>query len=118
MTTHRASDADDETDEPAVTKLDYGDLTIDLLAYEVLLAGAVVELSRREFQLLVCLASSPRRTFSPVELLERVWDASGDGDSLDTVREHVYRLRKKLEADPAQPERIVTVRGFGYRFEP
>jgi len=118
MTTHRASDADDETDEPTVTKLDYGDLTIDLLAYEVLLDDAAVELSRREFQLLVCLASSPRRTFSPIELLERVWDATGDGDSLDTVREHVYRLRKKLEVDPAQPQRIVTVRGFGYRFEP
>lgn len=118
MTTHRASDADDDADESTVTKLDYGDLTIDLLAYEVLLDGAVVELSRRELQLLVCLASSPRRTFSPAELLELVWDSTGEGDALDTVREHVYRLRKKLETDPTQPQRIVTVRGFGYRFEP
>lgn len=118
MTTHRSSETGDETDEPDVTKLEFGDLSIDLLAYEVILDGEVVDLSRRELQLLVCLASSPRRTFSPVELLDLVWDASGDGEALDTVREHVYRLRKKLEDDPAQPRRIVTVRGFGYRFEP
>lgn len=118
MTTHRASDADDQTEAANVTKIEFGDLSIDLLAYEVLLDGAVVDLSRRELQLLVCLASSPRRTFSPAELLELVWDASGEGEALDTVREHIYRLRKKLEHDPAQPQRIVTVRGFGYRFEP
>jgi len=118
MTTNRAPGADDRTDEPAANLLVFGDLSIDLLAYEVKVDGEVVDLSRRELQLLICLVSTPRKTFSPTELLEMVWDTTGEGEALDTVREHIYRLRKKLEEDPGQPQRIVTVRGFGYRFEP
>lgn len=115
MTSSTVAGGDDGTAETAIV---FGDLVIDLLAYEVVHGGEVVDTTRREFQLLVCLASAPRRTFSAGELLAQVWDAQGDGEAIDTVREHIYRLRKKLEADPTRPEHIVTVRGFGYRFDP
>ena len=106
------------SENPAETKLVFGDLEIDLLAYEVVHGGDVVDMTRREFQLLVCLAGAPRHTFSASELLTLVWNVQGSGEALDTVREHIYRLRKTLEPDPTRPEYIVTVRGFGYRFDP
>ena len=106
------------SEDSSGTRIVFSDLEIDLLAYEVVHAGKVVDMTRREFQLLVCLASAPRRTFSASELLTLVWDAQGSGEALDTVREHIYRLRKKLEDDPTRPEHLITVRGFGYRFDP
>ena len=81
---------------------------------EVLLDGAPIELTRREFDLLAVLMSSPRRVFSRRELLERAWPQKRIG--IATVTEHVHRLRALIESDPAQPRRIHTVRGVGYYF--
>ncbi|MBU6496831.1 MAG: winged helix-turn-helix domain-containing protein, partial [Acidobacteria bacterium] len=63
-------------------------------------------------------ATSPRQVFSRQQLLEHVWDSSSEWQNEATVTEHIRRLRLKIEADADHPRWIVTVRGFGYRFEP
>ena len=94
-----------------------GELEIRPEEGEVRRAGEVVHLTRTEFRLLCELASNPGLVMSRELLLERVWgyDYFGDGRLVDV---HVRRLRSKVEDDPASPQRISTVRGFGYRFEP
>ncbi len=79
--------------------------------------GDAVDLTAREFELLRFLAASPGTVFSVDELLEAVWHSSRRWQAASTVREHIYRLRQKIEADPSAPTCIVTVRGRGYRFE-
>jgi DNA-binding response OmpR family regulator len=76
-----------------------------------------VHLTKTEFRLLVELATSPGRVFSREDLLEHVWghDSLGDGRLVDV---HVRRLRTKVEADPAHPRYVVTVRGLGYKLAP
>jgi DNA-binding response OmpR family regulator len=97
--------------------LEFGELAIDPAAREVKLGSDVLMLAPREFDLLHYLATNPRQVFSREDLLDALWDLSFDGDAA-TVTVHIRRLREKIEADPSNPERIVTVRGSGYRFEP
>ena len=94
-----------------------GPLEIDRGRREVHRDGTLVPLTRKEFDLLELLATSPGRTFTRTQLLEEVWDFAWDGDS-STVTVHVRRLREKIELEPSSPRHIVTVRGVGYRFEP
>ncbi len=98
-------------------RLVFGDLEIDPDRRELGRAGSPVRLTRKEFDLLHFLASQPGVTFSRTQLLEEVWDFAWDGDSA-TVTVHIRRLREKIEADPSNPTRLVTVWGVGYRFEP
>jgi DNA-binding response OmpR family regulator len=76
--------------------------------------GAEVHLTRTEFRLLCELASAPGRVFTREVLLETVWGYDYVGDS-KLVDAHVYRLRNKVEEDPADPQHVVTVRGLGYK---
>ena len=85
---------------------------------EVLIAGEIVELTAKEFDLLLFLVRSPRQVFTREQLLDQVWRSQSDWQDPDTITEHIHRLRRKIEADPKQPKRIMTVRGVGYRFEP
>ena len=71
-----------------------------------------------EFDLLAFLSSAPRQVFSRDQLLVNVWHSAPEWQGDATVAEHVHRLRAKLEDHPRRPQRIVTVRGVGYRFEP
>ncbi|MFG2102663.1 response regulator transcription factor [Micromonospora echinaurantiaca] len=80
------------------------------------LHGHELALTLREFDLLAHLMRHPARAFRRAELLERVWGWSFGDESTVTV--HVRRLREKVEADPADPRRIVTVWGVGYRYQP
>jgi DNA-binding response OmpR family regulator len=100
------------------SRLEFPDLVIDLEQREVLVDGDVVDLTRREFDLLAYLASSPGQVFSREQLLQQVWGSSSSWQSDATVTEHVRRLRRKIEDDPDNPRWIATVRGVGYRFEP
>ena len=102
--------------QPARGTIGDGDLRIDLGAHEARLASALLALTSREYDLLVFLLSHPRQAFSREQLLEQVWNWSF-GDT-STVTVHVRRLREKIELDPTQPQRIVTVWGVGYRYEP
>lgn len=83
----------------------------------VRVAGTVAPLTKTEFRLLVELGSNPGRVLSREVLLERVWGLGyfGDGRLVDV---HVRRLRTKIEADPADPRFVVTVRGMGYKLQP
>ena len=89
--------------------------SMDLAAHEVMLGSRLITLTSREYDLLAFLMRHPRQAFSREELLTQVWNWSF-GDS-STVTVHVRRLREKIEHDPALPRRIVTVWGFGYRYE-
>jgi len=94
-----------------------GDLVIDGVAREVRRAGRLVRLTPKELDVLLLLASAPRRVFGRIEILEELWDFAFDGDP-STVTVHVRRLREKLEADPSAPVHLITVWGAGYRFDP
>jgi DNA-binding response OmpR family regulator len=92
-----------------------GDLEVDVAARQARLGGAVVGLTAREFELLAFLVRHPRQAFRREEILEQVWGYRY-GDT-STVTVHVRRLREKIEPDPANPVRIATVWGVGYRWE-
>ena len=95
----------------------HGELRIDSEAREVLKAGEALELTAREFDLLLFLARHPRRVFSREHLMESVWGYQAAFDT-GTVTVHIRRLREKIEDDPSHPAHIETVWGVGYRFRP
>jgi DNA-binding response OmpR family regulator len=97
--------------------LRYGRLTIRPDRRAVEIDGAPVELTAREFDLLLFLASHPGQVFSRDHLLDKVWDWSYASDG-GTVTVHVRRLRQKIEAEPERPRHVKTVWGAGYKFEP
>ena len=92
----------------------FGDLEIDPLAREVRLAGAPIDLTKLEFDLLDVLSAEPRVVFSRERLLERVWGGEWFGDD-HVVDVHIANLRTKLSDDPRNPRYVRTVRGVGYR---
>jgi two-component system phosphate regulon response regulator PhoB len=91
------------------------EIALDPVACRVTVRGDIAELSPKEFRLLELFMRNPRRVWSRDHLLERVWGPDFMGDS-KTVDVHIRWLREKLEVNPSQPEYLVTVRGFGYRF--
>lgn len=97
--------------------LSYEGLKIDPLSRSVLVNGKEVELTATEFNLLWFMASHPRQVFSRDRLLENVWGFSEYVDP-STVTVHIRRLREKIEEDPGEPQRLLTVWGVGYKFEP
>ena len=96
--------------------LNFGNLVVNQERREVTLDGAVVPLKPKEYELLVFFATHQGRMLSREFILERVWGWEYIGDSR-TVDVHVRWLRQKVEKDPANPKRLITVRGGGYRFE-
>ena len=96
--------------------VDFEGFVVDFGARQVVIDASPVTLTAREFDLLAFLARSPRHAFRREELLEHVWGFTY-GDTA-TVTVHVRRLREKIERDPTQPCRLVTVWGVGYRFDP
>jgi len=101
---------------PAHETLTFDNLVINLTRREALLNGAPMQVKPKEYELLLFFAEHRRQMLSREFILERVWGWDFIGDSR-TVDVHVRWLRQKIEADPSSPERIVTVRGGGYRFE-
>jgi DNA-binding response OmpR family regulator len=93
----------------------YGDLYIYNSQQRAEVAGRLIELTPIEFALLQYLTKRGERPTSKEELLQEVWGYSGS-DNLNLVELAIRRLRTKIERDPSQPQRIVTVRGFGYKF--
>jgi DNA-binding response OmpR family regulator len=100
----------------AGSRLQSGDLALDLLARRAALAGNEIKLTHREFDLLAELMRNQGAVLSRDLLLTRVWGYDYGGDS-HTVDVHIRWLREKVEIDPSAPSRITTVRGVGYRFE-
>jgi DNA-binding response OmpR family regulator len=104
------------TTEIAHETLVFGNLVLDLTRREVTLNGKPLQLKPQEYELLVFFAEHRGQMLSREFVLERVWGWDFIGDSR-TVDVHVRWLRQKIEQDSSLPERIVTVRGGGYRFE-
>jgi len=100
-------------DDP-LPQINIGSLMIDPQMHRVSVGGRPVELTAKEFDLLHHFARHPDRVFSRIELLDSVWGYGHDGYE-HTVNSHINRLRSKIEADPAKPDLVVTVRGVGYK---
>lgn len=98
------------------TRLRAGELELDPTSRQVRRGGVLVDLTPKEFDLLAFVMARPGQAFRREDLLEAVWGYSF-GDTT-TVTVHVRRVREKLEACPAEPRHLSTVRGVGYRFDP
>jgi two-component system, OmpR family, response regulator RegX3 len=96
------------------SRLSVGSLELDPMRHEARVEGEPKRLTPSEFKLLLLLAEQPERVFSRCEIMQHLWDSEyvGDQRACDI---HISNLRQKLEPDPARPERIVTVRGVGYK---
>jgi DNA-binding response OmpR family regulator len=107
-----------ETDRPdtVIQQLSVDGLTINPIAHTVVLNGSELLLSPKEFDLLYRMASQPNRVIASDELLRQVWGAEFNGEP-QVLYVHIRWLREKLETDPAHPQRIVTVRGVGYKYQ-
>lgn len=103
--------------EKIIQRLTVGDLEIDPQAHIATRAGHTLELSPREFDLLSLLATQPEKVFSTEDILAQVWGAEFIGQP-QVVYVHIRWLRQKLESDPDHPQRILTVRGVGYKLVP
>ena len=102
---------------PTPEPVTVGDLAIDPAAHTVFCNGRSINLSAREFQLLYALALEAGHVVAVDQLLSRVWGAEFDGEP-QVVYVHIRWLREKLEDNPNQPQRIMTVRGVGYKLVP
>ena len=104
------------TEDDALDVVESGDLRVDLARREVQRAGLPLRLKPKELDLLGFFMRRRGRLFSREQLLNQVWGYEF-ADDTRTVDVHVRWLRQKIETDPAQPSRLITVRGVGYRFE-
>jgi len=107
------------TNEPSQVAAEFktfGNFAINEIRREILLNGQPLAVKPKEYELLLFFSQHVGQAISRDYILKNVWDYGFTGDSR-TVDVHVRWLREKIEADPSQPARIVTVRGGGYRFE-
>ena len=96
--------------------LEVGDVCLDPERHEVFVRGERVNLPLKEFELLEVLLENAGRVLTRDVLIDRIWGADYVGDT-KTLDVHIKRLRAKVEVDPSRPERIVTIRGLGYKYE-
>ncbi|MBO9606381.1 MAG: response regulator transcription factor [Paenibacillaceae bacterium] len=99
------------------TKLEFPGLSIDLERMTVTVNRQPVPLLAKDFQLLVALAKNPNQVFHPLQLYRQVWDDEANY-SKDTVKAHIFNLRKKIEPVPSLPRYIITAGRLGYKFNP
>ena len=111
----RASVRADSQPEIGTDKIKVNGLSIDPVRHEVIIDGASIDLTAREFDLLHYFARNPGRVLSRAQLLDQVWGYGHDGYE-HTVNSHINRLRKKIERDPENATYILTVWGVGYKF--
>lgn len=116
LTREEASSFQGTDGRPKAETLEFDNLRIDMTRREITVDGEVVAFKPKEYELLTFFAQHRGQVLSREFILERVWGWDFIGDSR-TVDVHVRWLREKIEADPANPRRIITVRGAGYRFE-
>jgi DNA-binding response OmpR family regulator len=105
-----------DTSPSGEAPIELSDMTLDPAARRVFVRGEEVQLTQREFDVLLFLARHPGQVFSRNQLMDAVWQYSFYSDT-STVTVHIRRLRSKIEADPARPKHIQTVWGVGYRFQ-
>jgi DNA-binding response OmpR family regulator len=109
----RRVDPEPESEDPII----FDELELDPVARRVTVRGEEVQLTVREYDLVLHFMRHPGQVFSRDQLMDAVWRYSFYSDT-STVTVHVRRLRAKIEADPSNPRRLQTVWGVGYRFQP
>ena len=102
--------------EPSPATLEVGDVRLDPERHEVFVRGEPVTMPLKEFELLSLLLDNAGRVLTREVLIDRIWGADYVGDT-KTLDVHIKRLRAKVELDPSKPNRIVTIRGLGYKFD-
>ncbi len=112
----RRSAMDPGGEHPGSSTLRIGEVALDPAEHWVRVSGREVTLPLKEFEILHLLMANAGRVLTREVLIERVWGADYVGDT-KTLDVHIKRLRSKIETDPATPDRIVTIRGLGYKFE-
>ena len=103
-----------QVDELEILK--FGELEIHLTSHMAIVSGEEVSMKPKEFDLLYLLASNKGKAFTRDQILQRLWDREYIGD-VRTVDVHVRWIREKIEVNPSRPEKLVTIRGVGYRFD-
>jgi DNA-binding response OmpR family regulator len=93
-----------------------GDIIIDLLGSRVLLSGRILDLTSAEYRLICLLVRNANRVTTRNIIMNELWDGTGDFVDDNTLSVYVRRLREKVEVDPSNPEHLITVRGFGYKW--
>lgn len=93
----------------------FGDVALDFTHYHATKAGEAIEMTPKEFEILHYLIAHRGKTVSRDELLDKVWGID-EYPTTRTVDNHILKLRKKIEKDPANPDFIITVHGIGYKF--
>ena len=96
--------------------LQAGDITIDLLSSRVLFKNKTLDLTAAEYRLLCLLIRNVNMVVTRNMILDELWDGSGNFVDDNTLSVYIRRLREKVETDPSHPEHLMTVRGFGYRW--
>ena len=112
----RRRPADDVDDVLSGDAIEVGDVVLDPERHEVTIRGASVSLPLKEFELLGVLLENAGRVLTRETLIDRVWGSDYVGDT-KTLDVHIKRLRAKVEDEPSNPTRIVTIRGLGYKYE-
>ena len=110
----RRAASSQEVDDLEILK--FGELEIHLTSHMAIVSGEEVSMKPKEFDLLYLLASNKGRAFTRDQILQRLWDREYIGD-VRTVDVHVRWIREKIEVNPSRPEKLVTIRGVGYRFD-
>ncbi len=100
----------------AVTELSSGGIRVRLLKGEVYKRGEVVELTASEYKLLCLFMENPDQILSQEQILGRLWDCSENYIDNNSLTVYIRRLRTKIEDNPGEPKRIITVRGMGYKW--
>jgi two-component system alkaline phosphatase synthesis response regulator PhoP len=108
--------AQPEPTEDETEKIEVGEITIFPQLYEVHVAGELIEVTPKEFELLLYMAKRANRILSREQLLNAIWNFDYAGETR-IVDVHISHLREKIEKDTKNPQYIRTVRGFGYKFE-
>jgi two-component system response regulator RegX3 len=109
-------DPTNETERPTETAIRVGEVALDPDEHRVTVGGDDVQLPLKEFEVLHLLLANAGRVLTRETLIDRVWGSDYVGDT-KTLDVHIKRLRSKVEDDPAAPQRIVTIRGLGYKYE-
>jgi two-component system response regulator RegX3 len=109
-------DSTGEIERPSGSVLRVGDVALDADEHRVTVDGAEVSLPLKEFEVLQLLLANAGRVLTRETLIDRVWGSDYVGDT-KTLDVHIKRLRSKIEVDPSAPDRIVTIRGLGYKYQ-
>lgn len=104
------------TDEPVEKPIRIGEIYADTTNYQIYVHNQLIDLTPKEFELLVYFMKRKNRVIDRDTLLDRIWKFDFDGQTR-IVDVHISHLREKIERDPKRPEYLVTIRGFGYKFQ-